>query len=346
MIKMQWSRSQLWFIYWMETVVMTVLSLLFLIWFFVGIGGPWYWFAIGILGLGFSGWYYWGSAISVSQEQRRCMECFKAYIRTLGPGLHLVPRFSCRVRATTYISEQRLSLFIEPIFIDFRDGSARPKSVCAFIQMAPDLKDTQGEAGASYMMTYHITKVMEAVRSLLENVVRSYLNRLTIQEGIELGKAGYDVVEQIQNHGDANQIMTATTALEGWGLVLRRVTIGDFDLSDAVKKDREAVHRAMQQVLAMKHHVKQRSGEIAGIIVKTVAQATGRTEAATKRFIQENAELSAQVVAFTQEMISRDWSLEKEALTDIRVSGGGTGGDLLLQLIAAFRQIATTTRGD
>jgi len=344
MTNMNWTQERLRIVYWLETLAGLTLSTLFLIWFFVGIGGPWHWFGIGLLGLILSGWYVKEGTISVPQEQRRCMECLGAFMYALGPGLHWVPPISSRVRATVYVAEQRLSLFNkESIFIDFQDGSAQPKGSCAFIQMHEDQRADLGENSGTYKMTYAVTKVMEAVRSLLENSTRSYLNGMTIEQGIQLGRAGYDIVDRMRNHANEDirgQVRTIEQTLEGWGLQLHRITIGDFDLSEAVKKEREEVHKAMQQVAVMSHHVNQRSGEISGIIIKTIANVTGRTQAATKQFIRDNPELSAQVMAFTQDMISRDWSLGKGALTDIRVSGGGTGGDLLLQLIAAFRQVA------
>jgi len=346
MIEMKWSRRSLMVIYWAETAAMLLLSLLSLVFFFVGIAGV-YRILFVVIPVLIICWIYLNKSIPrLGEEERRPIEVMGAYIWNIGPGPHWVPALTCKDADKLTIAEQFLMLFegAKATWIDFIDGSAQPVKAMVYFRMLKKTRDDQGPDSAPYKMTYGVTDLKGALEGLMENAMRSYLNGYTIQEGIQKGGAGYDLMDGIKTHTDPKvsaQKDKIDKASEEWGIEIVRLTVADFDLSEETKNAREAVHRAMQELLAMKFHVKQRSGEIAGIIIKAMAQATGKKEKEVQDEIDSNKEIKAQTMGFIQEMISRDWSLEKNALTDIRVSGGGGPiAETLLQLIAVFQRFS------
>lgn len=321
-----------------------------LIFFLIGVNGRWILLAIGLIGLVFSVVYAYQSKIQVPQEMRVLIEVFGEYYKTLGPGLHIVPLWIAKTRNRMNTSTQRYPLFTEPIFIDFQDGSAAPKGVMAFVRMMNETEndDYQENIGnrvreehqlgdyidrdPAYRMKYAVRNIKEAVTSLLENSTRSYLNSLTIQEGIQAGRAGYNILPSLANHGEIVE------TLANWGLVLEKITVGDFDLSKTIIQDREAVHKAMQEEKAMEFLFKKRAKEIY-LFTKALSQATGKTMSEVKQAISDNPELRSNFATFVQDVITRHISLDSNALTDIRVSGGSPLGETIIQAIAAFRQL-------
>lgn len=351
MIEMEWTQRQLEVAVWAETLVAVILAFTFLIMFFVGIGGPWILFAIGLLGIVGFGIYVYQSLLRIPQEIRVLEEVLGAYFKTVGPGLHWIPWITGAARAHVSIQTQRYPLFKEPVWIDFQDGSASPRQAFAYVRMMNREEefryqhDIQGrvqqdrhlrdyiDRDPAYRMVYAVRNIKEAVISLLESSVRSYLNSLTIQEALQKGGAGYNIAPELENYEELRAV------LMNWGLVLEKIVVGDFNLSETIIKLRESVHKARQEAKAAQFIVDRRSKEIAGVIVKSLSQATGKTISQIKEELAENAETKEQLMAFVQDIISRDISIRAGALTDIRVSGGSSLQEALVQAIAAFKTV-------
>ena len=348
---MTWTEQQL------RTIVLlseASIGLLMLTSFFlmlIGIGGPWLLFAIGFLGLVLCSLYVYKSFKMVEQEDRVPVEVFGAYLKTFGPGLHFFPLFVVKGRYFVKALTQRYPLFEERISIDFQDGSASPKGAMAFVRMMNeeenrryqlDIRDRVQEEkhlqdyigrDPAYRMSYLVRNVKDAVVSLIENATRSYLNTLSIREAIHAGEAGYNIFPKLLN----NEEITKTLA--NWGLVVEKVVVADFDLSETIIKDREAVHKAMQEERAMSFSLKKRKKEIS-LFVKALSQATGKSLTEIKRAINDDPELKKSFASFVQDMISRYASIDAKVLTDIRTDGGGSSlGETILQAITAWKKI-------
>lgn len=351
MVKMERRKRILGLIVRAAIIAWVVMSGMSLIFFLIGVTGRWWFYIIGIIFSAFSGFYAYESKLPVPQEIRVLVEVMGAYWKTLGPGLHILPLWIAKARAQVNISTQRYALFVELIFIDFLDGSASPKGAMAFVRVMNKRENNHYQSNIrgrveeepqlleyvdrdpAYRTKYCVKNIKEAVISLLENSTRSFLNSLTIQEAIQAGKAGYNILPALRNYGE----IVATLA--NWGLILEKITVGDFNLSETIIQDREQVHKAMQADRAMKFLSKKREKEI-HLFVKSFADATGKTMAEVKEAINNDSELKKNFAAFAQDMISRYVSIDAKVLTDIRVSGGSELGETIIQAITAWKRLS------
>jgi regulator of protease activity HflC (stomatin/prohibitin superfamily) len=197
----------------------------------------------------------------VLQEERAVVEFLGRFWSVEAPGLHWIP-FLMRVRAIIDIWEQPIELFKRErlIKIDFKNGSATPKGAVAFVQIDDP-----------YKAIYGVSDWRIAIRDLLENALRSYLNSLTIEEGLQLGKAGYDFLERIPGHEKDGVIKAASN----WGVKINRVVVADFDLDKTVIEARENVLKSERAQAAAAFEAIQkalRSGGMHGEIVKILEE--------------------------------------------------------------------------
>ncbi len=154
---------------------------------------------------------------AVQQQERRLVEFFGKYIRTLKPGLGWILPGLMKIRASISTWEQTIPLFETPVTVDFQDGSATPKGAEVFVRIKnPDIPydagDGKMETGV-YRAIYEIKNWRTAIRDLVENAIRSYLNSLTIDKGITKKAAGFDLT----NRFPKKEKERITNALDIWG---------------------------------------------------------------------------------------------------------------------------------
>lgn len=284
------------------------------------------------------------SGIKIIREQERwVIEFFGKFWKVKGPGLRLVLPGLMRVRAVVNIWEQMVSLFEEPIKIDFIDGSAVPRDAMVFVRISSPDKPykTSDERNASgvYRTVYFISDWRKAVKNEIENAVRSYLNGMTIDKGITEKGAGYDLT----NHMEVEEVNRIREALKDWGLELLRITIMDFDLEPDLVEARGKLLIQQRKAQGAQYEKETRALETMGSLIQMIAVATGRSYEKMQEEIKRNPKLTEELTSYAKELVSRQMSIDGLALTDIRVSGGGNLEQSILQLIGALK---SSQKGD
>lgn len=276
----------------------------------------------------------------VHQEERMVVEFFGRFYEIKKPGLRWVCPFIMSVRAIVPIWEQILALFEESIKIDFKDGSATPKGVKAFVRIKDPgtlykLKGETIEKEGIFRAIYYINNWRERAVELLENAVRSYLATLTIDEALPKRRGGYDLL--IANRIPKNEKAKIKEALEMWGLQLERITVTDFDLDSEIVKSRNEVQKRKRAVEVAEYEKIIRSQETIGALIQMLAESTGKKPEDIRKEIDNDSDLKRRLRAFSEEVVTRRMSIDANALTDIRTGGGGSLEQSLLRLIAAHK---------
>jgi len=305
-------------------------------------------------------WLFFVGLLTVGEKERVVVERFEKYKRTLQPGLRIIlfPGIADRVKASVFIEQETVELFEgSPPKIDFIDGSATPKNVQAFIEIrSPDLHyvTTKTEGGivvfedrpGVYRAVYHIEDRKKSIKKLLENAVRSYLNQLTLDQGIEKAEAGYDLFNdglKVRNKPATDQLQAE---LDDWGTMLHRITIGDFDLEPDLVRARGEVHRLQKQKEAATHVSQIRSEETIGAAMEMFSNRTGMDREEIERCFKENpASFIEKYGVMWKEILDivhRRMGIDGKAYLDIRTNnslldlaalwqrmpmGGGQGGE-------------------
>jgi regulator of protease activity HflC (stomatin/prohibitin superfamily) len=287
-----------------------------------------------------------GGLKTAHHEERFVIEFLGRFFKIKGPGLFWICPFVMKVRAVVSLWEMSLKLFEEPVKIDFKDGSAIPKGVEAFMKIkSPDNKyivlgeSQEGEEGKKFSgvfrAIYFVDNWREKTTELLENAVRSYLATLTIDEALPQRRGGYDLLTQNKIPGQEKKRIKKT--LEGWGLDLLRVAVTDFDLDTEVVQARQEVQKRLRQTEVAEFEKIVRSKETIGSLVQMISESTGREYKDIQNEINENPEFRKELTDFAKDMISRSTSLNKGALTDIRVSGAQGIEKGLLEIISLWK---------
>jgi regulator of protease activity HflC (stomatin/prohibitin superfamily) len=290
--------------------------------------------------------------LSVGEKERVVIERFGRYARTLKPGLRMIwfPGIVERIKEAVFIEQEEIPLFLEPIRIDFRDGSAAPKNTKAFIEIkSPDndyLTEQNGvetkKAGV-YRAVYHIKDRKGAIRDRLENAVRSYLNSLTIEEGLEAARGGFNIYNRIETSQpeDAKEIKAA---FDDWGILLHTITIGDFDLEPDLVKTRGELHKRVKEREAAAEVAQQRAKETVGTLVNMLSENTGipreklqeSLKTNPKDFISRYDNLLKQNL----DLVHRRMAIDGKSFIDIRVPQGTTLEGLVAEgLVALAKRI-------
>lgn len=292
--------------------------------------------------------FLWGllGLRQVKQEERWVIELFGKYCWTLKPGLNWIAPWIMEVRAIVSIWELTLSLFGEETKIDFKDGSAVPKNAVVFVQIkCPD--DRYGAVGIlGRSMTgveraiYEVANWRTFAQDLVENAVRTFLNRMTIDEAITLAKPGYDLVNHDPDIGLPNEELERIEgALAGWGFELKRITIQDFDLEPELVRARGEVQIRKKEAEAAKFVAQRRSEEIFGAIVEMLARSRGKKAEDIVKEIDEDPELRKEFLELAKDLLTRRMAIDGGSFIDVRV--GGTEGmeATFLALAAAWKQM-------
>lgn len=276
-----------------------LLGMLFLL-FFAGTGEA----IMLILGMVFGG-IFLGFLLrglrNVPEEQRWAIQLLGKYYTTVGPGLVWICPFLMEAREAVSLWEQRYPLFEKPIKIDFINGSATPKDAFAFVQLIGaqlrlEAKTPQEQTAAEtavrinvYKMVYAIKNVKGAATSLVENAIRSYLNSLTVEQGITEGRAGYDLIQKMEKE----TVDGIKSALANWGIELHKVIVADYDLDPAIIEAREAVLKAERAAVAARSRALQKAlesggmhGEIKKILVDTYKYPPEEAEKLAQQYVQ------------------------------------------------------------
>lgn len=304
----------------------------------------------------------------IPEEKRWVMEFLGKFYEVVGPGLYWrIPTLQ-KVRQAISIWEQRYPLFEKTIKIDFSNGSAVPKGTFVFVQIigGEELREAKAKKQAAekkrdeealemaaeeereaekivkanaYKMVYGVIDVKAATISVLENASRSYLNGLSIEEGITEGRAGYDILKGMKDKGKKEELDGVKGALMNWGLEIRRVTVTDYDLDKAIINAREGVFKAERDAVAAESRALQKaleSGEMHGQIKKGLMEKHGYDE-------EKAEEIAKEYVLYwkgSEEKILTQWRFEGES------GGVGIYAEIakIVAMIEAAKNILPRTR--
>lgn len=276
---------------------------------------------------------------SVKEQERWVIELFGKYLMTLKPGIRWIFPGAMKVRAKLGIWEQTIPLFVKPIKIDFKDGSATPQGANAFVRVnSPDdpysVRGDKPRTGV-FRAIYNIKNWRIAIEELAENASRSYLNSLTINVGLTEKGAGFDLTNKFP--GEEQERIK--NALSDWGWELTRITITDLDLEKELVEARGRVQIQEKQAEAAKYEREKIARETVGALVQMMAEATGIEFKDMQKKVGQDSELQKEIMIFAQELITRQMSIKGKSLSDIRVSGGGGSIEQgLLTIIAALKE--------
>lgn len=281
----------------------------------------------------------------VQQQERVVVEFFGRYWKEKKPGLRWNFPGIIKVRAVVSIWELALILFDKPIKIDFKDGSATPKGAKAFVKIKkPDepyqLEEEKEPRTGVFRAVYFVLNWRDRAVELLENAVRSYLATLTIDEALPKKRGGFDLLTA--NRIPKSEKSKIKKALDQWGLELLRITVTDFDLEPDLVRARGDVQKKKRAVETAEFEKKVRAHETVGALIQMLAEARGKTFSEIQKEIEDDEGLKNKIMDFSQELVTRQMSIDGKALTDVRVSGAG--GDILkslLALIAAHSKLST-----
>jgi len=291
----------------------------------------------------------------VEEKNRVVVERFGKYLRTLKSGLRCIffPGIVDRIKDEIFIEQETIPLFLEPIKIDFKDGSATPKNAIAYIEIdRPDTgyltkeeeKLTDGEREKKgiekrtgvFRATYHIRNRKEAIRDRLENAIRSYLNGLTIQEGIEMARGGYDLLGP--NGISEDETDRLKGVFEDWGIILHAITIGDFDLELDLVRARGELHKRLKEKEAAVFLSEKRAIESGETVIEMMARTRGKKVDEIRQIINADEKLQERFLNEAVDFVKRQMGYDAKSRVDINVEGvDGLGKDVLSWLAAWLR---------
>lgn len=295
---------------------------------------------------------------TIHHEKRWVVEFLGEFLGIYGPGLVFLLPFLEKAREQVPLSEQRFRLYNPETGhsneIDFKDGSAIPLGAFAFPQIIgareflskqakkeniteEDIKNLNENI---FRIVYASADIKKQSITLIENMARSYLNSMTIDEGITAGKAGYNLLDGIEKSDDAKvkeSLLNARESLAQWGAQLLRVTIADFKLSQDVIDARSSVLKAEKNKQAAQHKAKTISIETVEAKLEMLSALTGKTVAEIQEKINKSTRLSKAFDELSTDLLKMRMGYDAGRRFDVGVQGAEGGlKDILSILTAAF----------
>lgn len=298
----------------------------------------WMWMII----LGLVIWVLAG--IRILPPYERCpIEFLGWYLWTWGPGPHWHLPGVQRIRAKVDIREQEIPLFEfeRPVKIDFRDGSAAPKEAEGWVRIKdPDVRygppgSLRKEMSGVERAVYEIGTWRKAVKDLLESTLRSFLNTLTIDEGITLARAGFN----LKNNLPEKEQERLRDVLSRWGFELMQITVMDFELEQRLVEARGGVHISQREAEAAEHIRVRRARETIGTVIQMMAESRNKKTAEIQELINTDPNLQKEFITLSKDLIKRQMAIDGKSYVNIQVEGAQGVEKLLLELLAAWKRM-------
>lgn len=275
----------------------------------------------------------------IGEKERGAVEVFRKFHGVFGPGLRWILIGVMRVKRVP-IYELMIPLFEKPIKVDFSDGWAIPIGCEAWVKMkSPDTAysvDGDEPKSGTYRALYEIEDWRKAIRVQLENALRTYLNRFTIDEAITMRKAGFNLANHDPGLGLPNEeLIEIEKSLQRWGFELIKITVGDFDVDPAAIAARSAIHQAKKGAEAGEYNAKQKAEETAGSVLLMMAKREGKSPEEMQKLLKGSP---ARRLEFS-DLVKRQMSIGGNSLVDIRVDGAEGAEKLLMNLLAAWKRM-------
>lgn len=288
-------------------------------------------------------------------DERKVVERWGAYLKTLKPGEGWTIPISDKIRDTLKTSTYTLKIFEKSIKIDFVDGSATPKGGAVFVSIFkpdeeykvadeamgfPDLDPSsidqivdQEDYSGVYRAIYKVGNWKEAIIDLIENATRSYLNGLAIDEALTAGRAGFD----ISNHLPGEESNRLRITLLRWGFRLERITITDFDLEAELVKERGEIQVQKAKKKAAENKAMVDGYKVMGQMVGMIAVASGQELSEVQEKVLNDPDLLLKFTEIAERLMIQSISAESGSLTHVMSSGGEGFKNDLMEFIALLK---------
>lgn len=301
----------------------------------------------------------------VGEKERAAVTLFGKLFRILRPGLNWIFPGIMRIKERVPTCELSLPLFESssesPVQIDFSDGWAIPKGANVWVVMkSPDdaySVDEDKKKSGAYRAIFEIADWRKSIQLQIENAVRTYLNRFTVDEAVTMGKAGFNLANHDPDSGLPNrELEEIEKTLEGWGWELKKVTVGDFALDPKLTEARSKVHLAKKASEAADYTVKKQAKEWVGMVIESLAEIRGKPKEAIQEEIDLSEDLQREFLDYAKTVNLRLEEADRDALAHVVVDGGnekekeGSGGNFLEQVekmmirILAAREMMSKTK--
>lgn len=275
--------------------------------------------------------------VVVPEQERWIVEQFGSYSETWKPGLKVLVPVLMKIRAKVDVRERPIPLFVKPIKIDFPDGSATPQGAQVFVKILnPDTPYDTGDGNEEdgvYRSIYRIKDFEVAIRDLIENALRSYLNSMTLDAALVEGKTGYNLVNYTPNVGLPNEeLERIKKSLREWGFELCKITIQDFDLNEKMIEARDSVQIGEKRAKSAEFEAIQRATKTVGTIIQMMAKSSGDPPEEIQESIKKDPEWLKKFFTLAKEMTIRQQAIDGRSFLDIRTPDAK--GNVLGELIA------------
>lgn len=281
--------------------------------------------------------------ITLSQNERAALERMGSFTKTIGPGFYILIPGLHRIRGPILIAQQTVRLFGEQgseIRAELLNGHVTAKNVDVFVRVhSPDISyptpDGVNRNGV-YRAFYEHEDWREALATLIGNAVREWLQGFSnVEEALDA--KGLNVFQKgSAGISDAEVDYIAERALSlGFDILI--VTVQDIDPSQEWLNQRDMVHQRESEEMAARFVAGTRAQETMGFFLNMLARSQGKTPQQLEDELKSNVDLQNQLMVLGQEILLRRMSLDRNALRDIRMTGGGDLGSTLAGLIALFR---------
>lgn len=298
---------------------------------------------------------------TVPPNEARVIEELGKFHRILEAGLNWVP-FWQSVRLSPETGQYKIPIFSgDTVQFDFVDGALTVKGAEVTVQIRSPrvpyvaIRPKDEEFAGAYRAAYFVveSRWKEAVKDLVENAVRAFFNNIPIMAWAENvtsvypstgdfllhPETGEPILDDDDNprlapamRDDDGNVKLLKDELKVIGFDLLRITFADFEPSEAVMRAREAVAKAKADAIAAEFVADQRNIETMGSLLRMYATTEGVPLDELTERISGDATLRDELREVSRELIVRRMSLERNALTDIRVNGAGDVGNFLVTL--------------
>ncbi|MEA3344516.1 MAG: SPFH domain-containing protein [Patescibacteria group bacterium] len=294
------------------------------------------WISGGILSgifLFFAIFFGLGGLKIIHQEEKAIIEWFGKLYGKKGPGLIWICPIIMKIRERVSIWEQSLDLFQENPKIDFTGGGyAQLVKAKVWFKIIDPKK-----------VIYNIGDWRSALKDRMENLFRDFLSNQTVEGVIDqaIVHPWWTLIkEDLKIHKEDPE----KEIEKDWGIKVTFITLEDFDWSKEVIETRRDVFIAKREkerqenlALAAPHEAEGNAKRTIGSVVQMMSELTGKDIKTVKDEINTTPELRKELIRFTKEVVTRRMSLDKSALTDIRVDGAQGIEKGLLEIIALWK---------
>jgi len=173
------------------------------------------------------------------------------------------------------------------------------------------------------------------VKNAMLGAIRAGLGKMTWQEAVEnLKKVEENIMEIILAPDEPHHPLIAV----GFAKKGIKLAISEILLPDDLRKKLQQYDMQRIEAEAADFEAKQRAKETIGAIIRMLSEAYGLEAKEIQDRILASDQLRNQFLKLIQDLIKRQMSLNGKALTDIRIEGNGSGGDLsnLSSVLASF----------